>query len=198
MTQKAKSKRQRSRKYDLVSRADRVGRLLRDELATSNDRSFAISAITMIEHSLEACVRKFLTGAMSADQPIVDGALAPLSTFYAKTMFAHAAGLISDDLNNDLNTLRSIRNYFAHALRSEALASPEVKRLIAKLDHIWNGTTAPNQSTPERGRFLAIIMAIQLQLMATRSGIKPCRKAMMEDLYVESRVMAALDIQSYF
>lgn len=51
---------------------------------------------------------------------------APLQTFASRILIAKALGLVSAEMADELNRVRSIRNAFAHALLSIDFAHPEV------------------------------------------------------------------------
>ncbi|EJU14811.1 hypothetical protein LH128_01869 [Sphingomonas sp. LH128] len=85
------------------------------ELADRPDREFAIIAASMIEDLL-VDVLKTKLAPLSGDRykRLFQRAGAPLGTFSARADLAHALGLIDDQILNDLDQIRKIRNAFAH------------------------------------------------------------------------------------
>ncbi len=77
-----------------------------------SDRSAAILTASFLEEILEKAIRDFLIEDQFVDTLFKGHS--PLSTFSAKIDSAYALGLITKDMKRDLDTIRKIRNYFAH------------------------------------------------------------------------------------
>ncbi|HUW82565.1 MAG TPA: MltR family transcriptional regulator [Phycisphaerae bacterium] len=75
-----------------------------------------------------------------------DNASGPLGSFAARIMAAYCLGLISSDEYHDLNTIRHIRNRFAHRMHGFSFDDPEIvtwckslqtpRTLIKELPHL--------------------------------------------------------------
>lgn len=59
---------------------------------------------------------------------------APLSTWSAKTLLAHALGILGDEMRSQMDQVRKIRNAFAHAIRSLDFDNPTIKAACMSLD----------------------------------------------------------------
>jgi len=96
-----------------------------------SDRSVAILGSSYLENYLESILRdKF------ADDPIKDkvfSGYAPLATFSAKSDIALLVGLLTKRVYKDLNTIRKIRNIFAHKPDSVSFESPQIEDLCSNL-----------------------------------------------------------------
>lgn len=88
-----------------------------DEFQNESPGAAAIVASSFIDEWL----RKLLFDSMVDDKKLVNELLggdkdAPLSTFSARIKAAYCLGLISKEQYQDLNTIKNIRNYFAHGI----------------------------------------------------------------------------------
>lgn len=86
-----------------------------DSLRDGSDMSVAITATSIVEASLE----RLLTKKFKIKNKRLVGQIfhnrGPLSEFYSKILIANAFGIITSNMANELNSLRAIRNTFAHA-----------------------------------------------------------------------------------
>lgn len=86
---------------------------LRVRLSAESDRGCALTAAAYLDEGLATLLRNRLV----QDKGNIDALInrgRPLSTFSARIRIAYAVGLISKDCMSDLNTIRDIRNEFAH------------------------------------------------------------------------------------
>jgi len=82
-----------------------------------SDRGCVLVAVADIEAALERLLRLAFSS-HRARKKIVDslfGAMAPLGSFSAKLRIAHALGLVSPTLYDDVDFLRKLRNEAAHS-----------------------------------------------------------------------------------
>lgn len=84
-----------------------------DSLNSESARGAVLIACSFIEEQLREIISGFLAEGSDSGQ-LLEGLNAPLSTFSARTIAAHCLGLISDTERDDCDTLRRIRNEFAH------------------------------------------------------------------------------------
>lgn len=79
-------------------------------------RGAVLVACSFLDEQLRAIIDAFLVS--SSDKAmLLDGFNAPLGTFSARIKAAHCLGLLTDIERDDLETLRKIRNEFAHSHR---------------------------------------------------------------------------------
>ena len=84
-----------------------------DDLSRESERGTVLISVSYLERQLKEIVSAFLCeGDPSAR--LLDGFNAPLGTFAARAAAAAALGLISEREYRDLETIRKIRNQFAH------------------------------------------------------------------------------------
>ncbi len=86
---------------------------LRVRLAAESDRGCALTAAAYLDESLATLLRNRLVQDKGNIEALINRGR-PLSTFSARIRIAYAVGLISKDCMSDLNTMRDIRNDFAH------------------------------------------------------------------------------------
>jgi hypothetical protein len=136
-------------------------------LANSDDRTAVLVGATLLEYRLA----EYLRAACVADAKLVDGALdsrkpnALLGTFSAKIRVLQLFGLLSTDEASDLNTVREIRNDFAHNILGCTFADPEVIEHTKKLVLGWKATRDPN--TPPR-----LVFNVQTHLLYSTLGYR--------------------------
>lgn len=80
-------------------------------------RGAVLVACSFLDEQLRSVIDAFLVEASDKAQ-LLEGFNAPLGTFSARIKTAHALGLISDAEKDDCDTLRKIRNEFAHDHRT--------------------------------------------------------------------------------
>jgi DNA-binding MltR family transcriptional regulator len=103
------------------------------ELRGESERAAAIFGAAVLDELL----RQVLVAFMVADQREVTeltreaGALGP---FAARIRVAYALGLIGREERYDLDTIRRIRNRFAHRIRAPSFADDEMKGLCLSLE----------------------------------------------------------------
>jgi hypothetical protein len=84
-----------------------------EALNNESDRGAVLIASTMIEDLLGRSIRAFLVEDGKVDR-LLDGFNAPLGTFSARVLGAFSLGLLSEEEFQECETVRKIRNQFAH------------------------------------------------------------------------------------
>jgi hypothetical protein len=84
-------------------------------LPTAEDRVAAIIETILLETTLEDILRTKLIPLSQTDYNGIFGPERPLSTFSARIRFGYALGLYGKSTRKDLDTVRHIRNAFAHS-----------------------------------------------------------------------------------
>lgn len=77
------------------------------------DRGRALVAVSLIEEMLEEILRNFLL-VNNETKNLFESSNAPLSTFSAKSLICRSLSLITKEEFKDIDTIRPIRNEFAH------------------------------------------------------------------------------------
>jgi DNA-binding MltR family transcriptional regulator len=85
-------------------------------LGEGGDRSLAILATAMVERGLQnAIIQRMVKLTKSEHDQLFDGT-GPLSSFSSKIKIAYSIGAISGSARADLDSIREIRNAFAHSI----------------------------------------------------------------------------------
>ncbi|MGC3956901.1 MAG: MltR family transcriptional regulator [Verrucomicrobiota bacterium] len=106
------------------------------ELANESDRGVVLVGATLLEENLELVLRSVMRQPEKALKDVV----APLfqgtgafATFSAKIKCCYAFNLIDETALKDLETIREIRNEFAHSYQTASFLSQSIKDKIANL-----------------------------------------------------------------
>ena len=123
-----------------------------DELATQSDRGAALIAASLLDVSLRQAMRCRFVAFKDFTETMYMNQGAPLGSFSARITVARAMGVIGELAESHLNSIRRIRNQFAHSpikvdFTHEAVAS-EIEGLAPD-----NPEWMPSW-TPQRRRYL--------------------------------------------
>lgn len=101
-----------------------------DELRESSDIAAAVTGAAIVEARLEAVIRSRFRSAR-ADLPArIFENRGPLSDFNSKILVAEAFGYITGPMAQELQSVRAVRNAFAHAKHSLTFAHDVVERKV--------------------------------------------------------------------
>lgn len=120
----------------------------------NSDRSTAITYSALLERGLEELVASKMAWPTEESNAAVERKAlfegdAPLSTFSAKTRLGYALGLYNKLVRDDLDTIREIRNAFAHATTNITFATDEVSVVVSRLK-LHHAFKVPSLGFPER------------------------------------------------
>src|SRR5207248_8570009 len=101
-------------------------KLTTDEIDKAEDRSAAIMAAAYFEDRLTLAIRTQLIGDDEIADPLFKGR-GQLSDFATKVDFAYLLGLLSKRQWRRLNTIRTIRNDFAHNLEPISFGTQSIR-----------------------------------------------------------------------
>ncbi|MEH0166709.1 MltR family transcriptional regulator [Roseateles microcysteis] len=85
----------------------------RRALSDESDRGCALFAAAYLDTALEGLFRASILEGKKTDEELFEGS-APLATFSARIKLAYYLGIVSAEVRADLETIRKIRNDFAH------------------------------------------------------------------------------------
>jgi hypothetical protein len=102
------------------------------ELEKQTDRGAAIIAAAVLEDLLAAVVQRRLIELSGKRTEALFGRMAPLSTFSAKIEMGFALGIYGDDGRIHLDTIRDVRNKFAHKFESLSFEHHDIAALLKK------------------------------------------------------------------
>jgi DNA-binding MltR family transcriptional regulator len=112
-----------------------------EELKTESDRGVAILGVSMLDQRLVELIRHLLVPCPQA-QNLLGGNNAPLGTFASRLDMAVAIGLIGQNEYKECNTLRKIRNDFAHKFEvAFSFRDNRVSDLCGNLKRQWGDQT---------------------------------------------------------
>ena len=115
-----------------------------EALSTESDRGVVMVSAAFLDEALEALLRTRFSVVSKKPKSIIDSlfnGFGPLSTYSAKIKTAYSIDLIEKWIFQDLETLRKIRNEFAHTIKPALFDSTEVIKLTEKFigaDHAVN------------------------------------------------------------
>jgi hypothetical protein len=110
--------------------------LLSGEFFSAPPISAAILGAVMVEHELDACLRRRFTRISDEDWGEMLEDNGPLRSLHSKIILGHALHIYGDATRDNLNILRSIRNAFAH---SKKLINFDHELIAAELRKIKKG-----------------------------------------------------------
>jgi predicted metallopeptidase len=103
-----------------------------DEIETSSDRAAAIVAAALLEDHLTTSIRHYL----HRDNAICNSVFkhdGPLGTFSNKIDMSFLIGIFSKRCHKELDTIREIRNKFAHIMKINSFDYRQIKDLTNNL-----------------------------------------------------------------
>lgn len=103
-----------------------------ENMKQDSDRGAVLSVSAALEDRLKEIILLFLRDKKSS-MDLLDGFNAPLGTFSAKILMAHALALITDKEYKEIQTLRKIRNRFAHSWENINFETNDIKAMLYTL-----------------------------------------------------------------
>lgn len=111
-----------------------------------SDRGSVLVAAAFLDEALELLLRSQMQEeasiVKSSVQPLFTG-IGPLKSFWAKTELARALGLIADYEYEDLTSVRTLRNHFAHSYIHASFDDEMAVGIVSKLFHFGLETVPP-------------------------------------------------------
>jgi len=102
------------------------------EMQTESDRGAALVGSALVDHYLCATLRAFMIAGKQSDG-LLDDPYAPFSSLSARIKGAYALGLITEYERHECETIRAVRNKFAHEKHGLTFADPKIKVLCLRL-----------------------------------------------------------------
>jgi hypothetical protein len=101
-----------------------------EELQAESDRGAALIGAAYLDTALKSLLEASLGGGKADVEKLLSAPNAPLGTFSSRIAIAHATGFIGPNYYRALESIREIRNAFAHFRRTLTFEDPEVKAWI--------------------------------------------------------------------
>jgi len=122
---------------DLARKAPETGELITILLGLAHDtampatldRTAVIVAATILEHALKIAILEHFPSTISDTEikALFDGDISPFGSLAARITMAKALNIITQEQREDLDTIRNIRNAFAHSMTHIAFGDQEIK-----------------------------------------------------------------------
>lgn len=137
------------------------------ETENGSDRGTVLVGAAVVDN----CLRRILFVAMpdsdAANELLADDGRAPLGTFSARTLAARAMGLISAEEQSCINTIRKIRNIYAHEF-GHAIDQNSIDDMCRDLEVRADRLSGAENGPPGRATkivFASAVMSLLLVLL---------------------------------
>jgi DNA-binding MltR family transcriptional regulator len=142
---------------------------LYDTFREETDRGAAIVGAAYLDESLKQLISGFMVDKADEVETLLDR---PLSSFWSRILAAYCMGLISGDEYADLDTIRDVRNLFAHEGRQIAFEDPAIHHRCDELV-LWRPLAKLFDLASPRSRFLYATTTLlwQLSMRALRARV---------------------------
>lgn len=107
--------------------------LLQKDFASESDRACVILGGALLDAALETLLRARLLPCAASEDPLFDGANAPLASFSSRIELSHRIGLIDASFARNLHLIRRIRNDFAHNVTGCSFSDSSVTNRLTEL-----------------------------------------------------------------
>jgi len=98
-----------------------------EELDRESDRGVALIGAAYLDTALKSLLEASLAGGKTVADKMFDTPNAPLATFSSRIAMAYGLGHIGPHYFNALESIREIRNAFAHFRRTLTFEDPEIR-----------------------------------------------------------------------
>jgi hypothetical protein len=146
----------------------RINRLLA-VIREDDERGLVLSIGAFAEECLGRLLLTYLRGGKSASD-LVDGFNAPLGTLSARIKACHALGLLTEEQYRDLESMRRVRNEFAHNWEGCAFEQQNIAAWIASMQE---SRLASQPAATPREKFRDNVAHILVELEYLRSTLGP-------------------------
>lgn len=116
------------------------------------DRVAAIVSVSGLEDELEGAILSRLVEISRDEYDNFFGPMRPMGTLSAKIHLGYMLGLYDREVRKDLESLRQIRNVFAHARRAVDFSTPEIAEECARLRVCKQAHPKHNPKPPDTPR----------------------------------------------
>lgn len=134
----------------------------RTALTRESDRGCALFAAAYLDKSLGDLLKACMVQGRKMEEELFTGQ-APLSTFSSRIKLAYYLGKIAPSERKDLDTIRSIRNEFAHHAELLSFDDQSIRDRCNNLTHNWR-----EKGAPARTKFTAAIAALLVRISSEK------------------------------
>jgi len=131
-------------------------------LNAETERGLPITAGAMLDEVLGEVLKAFMAENAETAR-LLNGFNAPLGTFAARISACYALALIGEDEFQELETIRKIRNKFAHGWKPRAFEDNSISYLCGNLP--WRGPDEYEDNASPRSRFSMAVSMLLVDFM---------------------------------
>jgi len=132
-----------------------------DKLRKESDRGAVLISAAILDEQLKDILKAFLTNSKSSNE-LLESSNAPLGTFSSRINSCYSLGLIQKNEFEELNTIRKIRNEFAHKWNDADFTTPKIKDLTMNLPWTGPSKTDLEKNPKERFNFMVVMLLTDL------------------------------------
>jgi hypothetical protein len=121
------------------------------DAALREDREAAIKGASLVERSLEHAIKAQIVRLRKAEHKALFEGSGPLATFSAKIWIGYALGLYGPKAKHDLETIKDIRNVFAHTAQHVTFIN---RRIVTRCKGMHFVQRRADKRRSARGSFL--------------------------------------------
>lgn len=145
-------------------------------LVHESDRGCALFAAAYLDKGLHDLLKSCLVKHKRMDEEMF-GSQSPLAGFSSRIKAAFYLGKIAPSERKDLDTIRSIRNEFAHHAELLSFEDQSIRDRCANLTFNWRET-----HVSARTKFNAAVSALMIRIVTERIATTPAREALEQPL----------------
>ena len=176
---------------DLIQDAE-LSSLLRDE----SPRGQVLISGAYLDNLLTVLLKSWLFSSDKDPDNLFDSDGAPCSSFSAKITLAYRTGLISQEIRDILDTIRHIRNHFAHQLETAHWQDSWILTLIAKIERVKKfRDTMPSRSPKYVGTAGIYNTAVFMCVFALKRALDFCKRTVVLDKRINISLMTYTSIE---
>lgn len=127
---------------------------LRTELTKESDRGCVLLASSHLDLMLERLLNHKLVGSKKMKKQMFEFN-GPLGTFSSKIIMSYSLGLLPKLAQQDIQTIRKIRNDFAHTIKNASFENESIKYFCDNFSY-----NISEELTPSREKFMNVVAAI--------------------------------------
>lgn len=154
--------------------------LLVDTITDRNDRAAVLTLVSLLEGALQKSLATKLIPDDKGKLEYMFGSGAPLRDFSAKIKMGFALGVYGPNTRADLDSIREVRNSFAHTMSPIDFNTPEVENVckrIVILDQSYPGGEMKDASTRLRFVTTTACFAIEFYFISDPKGLEVVKRA---------------------
>ena len=147
------------------------------QFSKETDRGAALTAGAMLEDRLGDIIKGFLIDAKESEK-LLKGMNAPFGTLSSRISACFALGLIDKIEFEEMETIRKIRNKFAHNWDNVSFQTDSIKDLTKSLP--WRGPAEFEEDTTIKDRFCTAMSMLMVDLVWRTRLVKKERRKLKE------------------